>query len=136
MQKMFLKISQNWQRNTCFEVSFLIKLIKQETPTQVFFSEFFKIFKITHFYKTLSWLLLKFQRSWKKILKRQKGLCIVISFNWCHEPTSRRQIHKKADYGMQPGLLIYFYHKFATGKWLHTTLTMKLCICIIIPCLN
>ena len=52
IKKVFLKISQNSQENTCARVSFLIKLqasacnlIKKETLAQVFSCEFCKIFK-------------------------------------------------------------------------------------------
>ena len=46
-KKMFLKISQNQQENTCVEVSFLIKL--QETSSQVVSREFCEILKNTCF---------------------------------------------------------------------------------------
>ena len=52
MQKMFLKISQNSQENTCVGVPSLIELqiqglhfINKETSTQVFSCEFWEIFK-------------------------------------------------------------------------------------------
>ena len=45
---MFLKSSQ---KNTCFGVSFLMKL-RPDTLTQVFFYEFSKIFQNTRFYRT------------------------------------------------------------------------------------
>ena len=55
-KKVFLKISQNKQENTCSRVYFLIKLaynfIKKETLEQVFSCEFSEIFKNTYFYKT------------------------------------------------------------------------------------
>ena len=50
-KKMFLKILQNLQENTCARVSFLIKLqasdlqLYYEAPTQVFSCEFGDIFK-------------------------------------------------------------------------------------------
>ena len=54
-----LKISQNSLENTCVRVSFLIKLqaltcnfIKKEALAQVFFCEFYEIFKNTFFYRT------------------------------------------------------------------------------------
>ena len=55
--KVFLKISQNLDENACTGVSFLKKLqacnfIKKETPTQVFFCKFCKIFKSTFFHRT------------------------------------------------------------------------------------
>ena len=60
IKKVFLKISQNSQENTCTRVSFLIKLqvlarnfIKKETLAQVFSFEFCEIFKST-FYRTPS----------------------------------------------------------------------------------
>ena len=53
---MFLEISRNSQENTCFRVSFLIKLqaetfnfIKIEALAQVFSCEFFEISKNTFF---------------------------------------------------------------------------------------
>ena len=52
-----LKISQNWQENTCASISFLIKLhacnfIEKETLAQVIFCEFCEISKNTFFYRT------------------------------------------------------------------------------------
>ena len=51
MKKVFLKVWQNSQKNTCAKVSFLIKLqaynFKKETLAQVFSCEFCKIFKNT-----------------------------------------------------------------------------------------
>ena len=54
--EVFLKISQNSQKNTCARVSFLIKLltdafnfIKKETLAQVFSCEFCEISKNTFF---------------------------------------------------------------------------------------
>ena len=51
-KKVFLKISQNSQKNTCAKVSFSIKLqtwglnfIKKETLVQVFSGEFCEIFR-------------------------------------------------------------------------------------------
>ena len=56
-KKVFLRISQNSQENTCTRVSFLIKLqacnfIKKETLTQVFSCEFCKISQNTFLYRT------------------------------------------------------------------------------------
>ena len=48
VKKLFLKISQNSQENTCVGASF----IKKETQTQVFFCEFCEIFKNTFFSRT------------------------------------------------------------------------------------
>ena len=73
-KKVFLKISQNLQENTCARVSFLIKLqveacnfIKIETLAQVFSSEFSKGFKNVFFIEHLQCLLLtkniQFQKS-------------------------------------------------------------------------
>ena len=52
VKKVFLKISQKLQENTCARVSFLIKLqadacnyIEKETLAQVFYGEFCKIFQ-------------------------------------------------------------------------------------------
>ena len=47
--KALLKISQNSQENICVGVSFLIKFIKKETPTQVFSCEFCEIFNNAFF---------------------------------------------------------------------------------------
>ena len=79
VKKVFLKISQNSQENTCVRV-FLIKLqqacnfikkeiltqvfsccnfIKKEILAQVFSCEFYEIFKNTFFIEHLWWLLLK-----------------------------------------------------------------------------
>ena len=59
VKKVFLKISQNLQENTCARVSFLIKLqapactfIKKETLTQVFSREFCESFKNTFLWNT------------------------------------------------------------------------------------
>ena len=59
VKKVFLKISQNSEENTCVRVSFSIKLpdyqvcnfIRKETLPQVFSCEFYKIFKNTFFYR-------------------------------------------------------------------------------------
>ena len=57
--KVFLKIAQNSQENTCARASFFIKLpAKKETPGQVFSCEFCKIFKNTFSTEHLRWLLL------------------------------------------------------------------------------
>ena len=58
VKKVFFKISQNSQENTCARVSFLIKLqacnfIKKETLAQVFSCEFCEILKNTFFTKHL-----------------------------------------------------------------------------------
>ena len=59
VKKIFLKIPQNSQENTCAIVSFLIKLpqacnlVKKETLTQVFSCEFCEIFKNTFFTEQL-----------------------------------------------------------------------------------
>ena len=71
IKKVFLKISQNLQENTCARVSFLIKLqasvchfIKKETLALLFSCEFFEISKNTffreHLWATAS--VLKFDR--------------------------------------------------------------------------
>ena len=58
-KKVFLKISQNSQKNTCARVSFFIKLpAKKETPGQLFSCECCKIFKNTLSTEHLRWLLL------------------------------------------------------------------------------
>ena len=68
VKRLFLKISQNSQENTCVRVSFLIKLQawglinfnKKKTLAQVFFCEFCKISKNTFLIEQehLRWLLL------------------------------------------------------------------------------
>ena len=51
IEKLFLKILQNSQENTCIEVSYLItcNFIKKENPTQVLSCEFCESFKNTFF---------------------------------------------------------------------------------------
>ena len=55
VKKVFLKISQNSQKNTCARVSFLITLqvlgTVLETLAQVFFCGFCEVFKNTFFYR-------------------------------------------------------------------------------------
>ena len=65
VKKVYLKISQNSQKNTFAGVSFLIKFqaeacrfIKKETPALVFSCKFCKIFKNTFFYRTPPVILL------------------------------------------------------------------------------
>ena len=61
-KKVFLKILQNSQENTCARVSFLIKLqanfIEKETLAQLFSCEFCEIFKKTFLKNTSERLLL------------------------------------------------------------------------------
>ena len=59
VKKVLLKISQNSQENNCVRIFFLIKLqaeaynfIKKGTLTQVFYYEFWEIFKNTFFDRT------------------------------------------------------------------------------------
>ena len=54
VKKVFLKISQNSQENTCARDSVLINFIKKETLVQVFSCEFCEIFKTPFFYRTSS----------------------------------------------------------------------------------
>ena len=68
VKKVFLKISQNSQEDTCARVSFLIKLqawvcnfIKKETLAQVFFCKFCKISKNTFYRARLGDCFLRFQ---------------------------------------------------------------------------
>ena len=55
---MFLKITQISQENICVGVSLIkfqtlrLATLLKKTPTQLFFSEIYKIFKNTFFYKT------------------------------------------------------------------------------------
>ena len=65
VKKMFLKISENSQENTCAKVSFSVKsqaqacnFIKKEAVTQVFSREFCETFKNTFLKGHLRWLLL------------------------------------------------------------------------------
>ena len=51
IRKVFIKISQNSQENTCARVTFLIKCIKKETLAEVFSCEFCETFKNTSFYR-------------------------------------------------------------------------------------
>ena len=52
-EKVFFKILQNLQENTCARVFFLINLIeKRDFGAGVFFCEFCEIFKKTFFYRT------------------------------------------------------------------------------------
>ena len=60
IKKLFLKISQNLQENTCTRVSFLMKFIKAETLAQVFSSEFCVIFNDTFFTEHLLFLYYNF----------------------------------------------------------------------------
>ena len=56
VKKVVLKISKNSQKNTCVRVSFFNKvatLLKKETLAQVFFCEFWEIFKNTFYRATL-----------------------------------------------------------------------------------
>ena len=53
VKKVFLKILQNSQENTCVRVPFLIKFIKKETLVQMFSCEFSEIFKNTFFIEHL-----------------------------------------------------------------------------------
>ena len=55
VRNMFLKISQNSQKNTCVRVFFLIKL---QNLAQVLSCEFCKVFKNSFFIEHLWWLLL------------------------------------------------------------------------------
>ena len=56
VKKVFLEISRSSQENTCASVSFqtfqACNFIKKETPSQLFFCEFWEISKNTFFYKT------------------------------------------------------------------------------------
>ena len=69
VKKVFLKISQNSQENTCARVSFLIKLqtpgnfIKTETLALVFSCEFCEIITI-FFIEHISWLLFGYVFIW------------------------------------------------------------------------
>ena len=66
VKKVFLKILQNSQKNTCVRVSFLIKLqascnfIKKEVLAQVFSYELCKIFKNTFYIEDYQWLLFQY----------------------------------------------------------------------------
>ena len=65
VKKVFLKISQNSQENTCVGLAFLLKsqtwglqLYKYGTPTQMFDFEFGEIFNSLFFIEHLRWLLI------------------------------------------------------------------------------
>ena len=66
-EKVFLKISQNLQKSTCFRASFLIKtsgnFIKIEASA-AFSYEFCEIFKNTFFMEHHRWLLFKYVFIW------------------------------------------------------------------------
>ena len=55
VKKVFFKISQNSQGNTCARVSLLINFIKKNTLVQVFPCEFCEISKNTFFIEHLWW---------------------------------------------------------------------------------
>ena len=64
VEKVFLKISQNSQENTCTRVSSRLRsttLLKKETLAQVFSCKFCEISKNTFFTKHLRWLLFMIQ---------------------------------------------------------------------------
>ena len=84
IRKAFLKISQNSQKNTCSRVSFVIQLkaeaynfIKKVTLTQMFFCEFWEMFKSTFFTEHLH---PKISENWKVKLLIQSNLA------FCAEP--------------------------------------------------
>ena len=83
---MFLKILKNSKENVCVGVSFLIKFncsfIKEETLTQVFFSEFCEIFKNTYFLEHLGTAAsdYKHKKQKQKNLKICKIYKLPISF--------------------------------------------------------
>ena len=92
LKKLFLKISQNSQENTCARVSFLINckseacnFIRKETLALMFSGEFCEIFKNTYFEEHLQttastpkWYmraLLKFYKVHGKNLNRTRNWC-------------------------------------------------------------
>ena len=70
VKKVFLKISQNSQGNTCVRVSLLIKLqtsgnvIKRETLAHVIPYELCEIFMNTFFIEHIRWLLFEYVLIW------------------------------------------------------------------------
>ena len=70
VKKVFLKISQNSQGNTCVRVSLLIKLqtsgnvIKREALAHVFPYELCEIFRNTFFIEHIRWLLFEYVLIW------------------------------------------------------------------------
>ena len=90
VKKVFLKISQNSQENTCARVSFLIKL-------QAFSCEFCKIFKSNLFYRT------------------PPVAASVILNLLCKKITiSKKQLHSKYRCGSQKGFRVYnFFRLFS-----------------------
>ena len=108
-RKVFLKISQNSQENTCAESLFLYQ--KRNTVAQVFSCEFCKIFKNTFFYRTR---LVKFpaasvntpaKRRVKGLSSKEKGHI---------EPTntiSARQAREKLFYVILHHQAIVIFHR-------------------------
>ena len=77
-EKVFLKISQNWQENICARISFLISFL-----AQVFFCEFGEIFKNTFYYRTslvaASGLRFRFNKSFWKF---RNSLSLLFPFTY------------------------------------------------------
>ena len=86
--KMFLKISQILQENTCAAISFLQELasnfVKKETPAQLFSSEFCKMFKNTlfteHFRTTASGYRNNMPRGFKTKCEKNESNDILITY--------------------------------------------------------
>ena len=53
VKKVFLKVSQNAEEDICTSSSQSYNFIKKETPAQVFFGKFCKIFENNHFLELL-----------------------------------------------------------------------------------
>ena len=69
-KKAALKILQSSQENSCvgdvFTEVFLLKFITKETLTQMFSSQFYKIFENSFLIEHLKWLLLKLRTIFRK----------------------------------------------------------------------
>ena len=69
VEKIFLKISQNSQENTCARVSFLrpqaCNFILKKTLAQMFSCEFCEIFKNIFFIEHFRWLFLHMDNYWR-----------------------------------------------------------------------
>ena len=109
IKKVFLKISQYSQENTCARVPFLFKLqtfIKKETVAQGFSREFFKIFKNTFFPEHL-WMTVSVL---KQLLALYFAIYIAANFQAAKSHSSGKKfIH--ISQGFYRFLLhIYFFH--------------------------
>ena len=70
VKKVFLKILQNSQENTCTRVSSKAATLLKKTLEQVFFSEFSEIFKNTLFYRTPNIASHKYKPHWWVLVQK------------------------------------------------------------------